>query len=359
EAANALLKTLEEPPAHAVFVLVTTEPHRLPSTITSRTQRFDFKRIPQAAIVDRLRTMAGSEGVVIDDAALHLIARAADGALRDGGSRAPGGAAAVRGAGGSPGRRHRDGSRPRPVGAPQGRGEATQPAEPRLSPGERPPGGRGNEPRARGPAQVPPGEPSRDQKPPARGRTPDRRDGRAAPARTGARRGGQCARPARPPRGRGRVRGTRWAGRGSGAPVRQPRPGDPPPRVTVPQTWRGPYGALARSGVTHVQHAEDAQAGAEASGGHGPGAGGTGARAGMFSYAPPLARLIEELSKLPTVGPKTAQRLAFHMLSMAPEDAEALAEAILEARRRIRNCSVCANITEADPCEMCTNAQRD
>src|SRR5438309_2062836 len=79
----------------------------------------------------------------------------------------------------------------------------------------------------------------------------------------------------------------------------------------------------------------------------------------MFSYAPPLARLIEELSKLPTVGPKTAQRLAFHMLSMAPEDAEALAEAILEARRRIRNCSVCANITEADPCEMCTNAKRN
>jgi len=83
EAANALLKTLEEPPAHAVFVLVTTEPHRLPTTITSRTQRFDFKRISQGAIVDRLRMIAGSEGVVIDDAALHLIARAADGALRD------------------------------------------------------------------------------------------------------------------------------------------------------------------------------------------------------------------------------------------------------------------------------------
>ena len=83
EAANALLKTLEEPPPHAVFVLVTTEPHRLPTTITSRTQRFDFKRIAQAAIVERLRTMAGSEGVVIDDAALQLIARAADGALRD------------------------------------------------------------------------------------------------------------------------------------------------------------------------------------------------------------------------------------------------------------------------------------
>src|ERR1700730_14167153 len=79
----------------------------------------------------------------------------------------------------------------------------------------------------------------------------------------------------------------------------------------------------------------------------------------MFPYAPPFARLIEELSKLPTVGPKTAQRLAFHMLSMAPQDAEALAEAIIEARRRIRHCSVCANITEADPCELCTNAQRD
>jgi len=83
EAANALLKTLEEPPPHAVFVLVTTEPHRLPTTITSRTQRFDFKRIPQPAIVDRLRTIAGTENVAVDDAALHLIARAADGALRD------------------------------------------------------------------------------------------------------------------------------------------------------------------------------------------------------------------------------------------------------------------------------------
>jgi recombination protein RecR len=79
----------------------------------------------------------------------------------------------------------------------------------------------------------------------------------------------------------------------------------------------------------------------------------------MFSYAPPLARLIEELSKLPTVGPKTAQRLAFHMLSMTPQDAEALAAAILEAKRRIRYCSVCANFTEADPCEVCTNPRRD
>jgi DNA polymerase-3 subunit gamma/tau len=83
EAANALLKTLEEPPPHAVFVLVTTEPHRLPTTITSRTQRFDFKRIPQSEIVARLRRVAESEGVTVDDGALHLIARAADGALRD------------------------------------------------------------------------------------------------------------------------------------------------------------------------------------------------------------------------------------------------------------------------------------
>jgi len=83
EAANALLKTLEEPPAHAVLILVTTEPHRLPTTITSRTQRFDFKRISQEAIIGRLRAIAASEGFMIDDAALHLIARSADGALRD------------------------------------------------------------------------------------------------------------------------------------------------------------------------------------------------------------------------------------------------------------------------------------
>jgi DNA polymerase III subunit gamma/tau len=83
EAANALLKTLEEPPAHAVLVLVTTEPHRLPTTITSRTQRFDFKRIPLEAIVRRLRSIASSEGFAIDDEALHLIARSADGAQRD------------------------------------------------------------------------------------------------------------------------------------------------------------------------------------------------------------------------------------------------------------------------------------
>ncbi len=83
EASNALLKTLEEPPAHVVLVLVTTEPHRLPTTITSRAQRFDFKRIPTPLIVQRLRTIAVQEGFHVEEEALGLIARSADGALRD------------------------------------------------------------------------------------------------------------------------------------------------------------------------------------------------------------------------------------------------------------------------------------
>jgi DNA polymerase III subunit gamma/tau len=83
EASNALLKTLEEPPAHAILVLVTTEPHRLPTTITSRTQRFDFKRIPHGVILARLAAIAASEGITVDEEALHLMARSADGALRD------------------------------------------------------------------------------------------------------------------------------------------------------------------------------------------------------------------------------------------------------------------------------------
>lgn len=83
EAENALLKTLEEPPAHVVFVLVTTEPHRLPATILSRCQRFQFRRIPTALVVERLSRIAQQEGVQISPAALQLIARAAEGALRD------------------------------------------------------------------------------------------------------------------------------------------------------------------------------------------------------------------------------------------------------------------------------------
>src|SRR3989304_4690712 len=75
-------------------------------------------------------------------------------------------------------------------------------------------------------------------------------------------------------------------------------------------------------------------------------------------YGPPLARLIEALSKLPTIGPKTAQRLAYHLLRMAPQDAEALAQAILEARALTRYCSICWNLTDVDPCNICSNPQR-
>ena len=83
EAANALLKTLEEPPAHAILVLVTTEPHRLPATILSRCQRFDFRRVSQKEIVARLKLIAAGEGFAIDDKALALIAGSADGSVRD------------------------------------------------------------------------------------------------------------------------------------------------------------------------------------------------------------------------------------------------------------------------------------
>lgn len=75
-------------------------------------------------------------------------------------------------------------------------------------------------------------------------------------------------------------------------------------------------------------------------------------------YAEPLARLIEELSKMPTVGPKTAQRLAFYILRMPKEDAERLSQAILDAKARIHYCSVCFHITDVDPCAICTGVSR-
>lgn len=81
---NALLKTLEEPPAHAVFILVTTEPHRIPATVLSRCQRFDFRRVSFREITTRLRTIAQQDGIKITDAALAQIARSADGSVRDG-----------------------------------------------------------------------------------------------------------------------------------------------------------------------------------------------------------------------------------------------------------------------------------
>ncbi|MDW8252770.1 MAG: DNA polymerase III subunit gamma/tau [Chloroflexota bacterium] len=83
QAFNALLKTLEEPPEHVVFILATTEVHKVPLTIVSRCQRFDFRRIPAEAALAKLRTIAAAEGIAIDDAALALIVRASSGSLRD------------------------------------------------------------------------------------------------------------------------------------------------------------------------------------------------------------------------------------------------------------------------------------
>jgi len=80
---NALLKTLEEPPEHVKFIFATTEPHKLPVTILSRCQRFDFKRVTVAKIITRLRDIAEQENVTISDAALALIARKGDGSMRD------------------------------------------------------------------------------------------------------------------------------------------------------------------------------------------------------------------------------------------------------------------------------------
>lgn len=80
---NALLKTLEEPPEYAVFILATTEFHKVPATIVSRCQRFDFKRIPVDALEQRLQQLAKTEGVSIDKTVLDSVARHADGCVRD------------------------------------------------------------------------------------------------------------------------------------------------------------------------------------------------------------------------------------------------------------------------------------
>ena len=80
---NAFLKTLEEPPAHAIFILCTTEKHKILPTILSRCQTYDFNRISVPDIVSNLRMVATKEGITVDDEALHVIARKADGAMRD------------------------------------------------------------------------------------------------------------------------------------------------------------------------------------------------------------------------------------------------------------------------------------
>lgn len=76
-------------------------------------------------------------------------------------------------------------------------------------------------------------------------------------------------------------------------------------------------------------------------------------------FAGPMARLIDELRKLPGVGTRSAQRLAFHVLRASAEDAEALASAIRELKQHLRLCSICNNITDVDPCTYCTSAVRN
>ncbi|WP_144705047.1 DNA polymerase III subunit gamma/tau [Fictibacillus phosphorivorans] len=80
---NALLKTLEEPPSHVIFILATTEPHKIPATIVSRCQRFDFKRISSQSIIGRMRQIVDANGTEVDEEALQLLARAAEGGMRD------------------------------------------------------------------------------------------------------------------------------------------------------------------------------------------------------------------------------------------------------------------------------------
>jgi len=79
----------------------------------------------------------------------------------------------------------------------------------------------------------------------------------------------------------------------------------------------------------------------------------------MSYYARPLSRLINELSKLPGIGGKSAQRLAFHILAMEDREAEALASAITDAKHGMKYCSVCGNLTEKDPCLICSDPSRD
>lgn len=78
----------------------------------------------------------------------------------------------------------------------------------------------------------------------------------------------------------------------------------------------------------------------------------------MKQYPRPLGRLINELSKLPGIGGKTAQRLAFHILSLPDKEAEALAHAITEAKQNMRYCTVCGNLTDQDPCAICSDHSR-
>ena len=79
----------------------------------------------------------------------------------------------------------------------------------------------------------------------------------------------------------------------------------------------------------------------------------------MDHYAKPLTKLIKELGKLPGIGGKTAQRLAFHILSLPDEEASSIADAILNAKKSMKYCSVCGNLTDTDPCYICQDTRRD
>ena len=79
----------------------------------------------------------------------------------------------------------------------------------------------------------------------------------------------------------------------------------------------------------------------------------------MNYYGDPVSRLIEELASLPGIGAKSAQRMAFHIINMPREKAESLANAVLEAKRKVRYCSVCCNITDEDICPICASDKRD
>lgn len=79
----------------------------------------------------------------------------------------------------------------------------------------------------------------------------------------------------------------------------------------------------------------------------------------MNYYGNPITRLIEQLAGLPGIGGKSAQRLAFHIIHMPPEKVEALAQAISDAKKQVRYCSVCCNLTDDDPCPVCANPKRD
>ena len=83
QAFNALLKTLEEPPEHVKFIFCTTDPEKIPITILSRCQRFDFPPVEMKSIVDRLRFIVQNESVQADDEALQILARRANGSMRD------------------------------------------------------------------------------------------------------------------------------------------------------------------------------------------------------------------------------------------------------------------------------------